>query len=59
MRSILDSIRRLTMVPQGITIVTAAFLPIFAIVSMFPAVPSIIDHFAADPDARWKVPLMV
>ncbi len=59
MRSILDSIRRLTMVPQGITIVTAAFLPIFAIVSMFPAVPSIIDHFSADPDARWKVPLMV
>lgn len=51
--------RRLTMVPQGITIVTAAFLPIFAIVSMFPAVPAIIDHFAADPDARWKVPMMV
>ncbi|QGP81167.1 MFS transporter [Sphingobium sp. CAP-1] len=51
--------RRLTLVPQGITIVTAAFLPIFAIVSMFPAVPAIIDHFAADPDARWKVPMMV
>lgn len=59
MRALIDSIRRLTMIPQGITIVTAAFLPIFAIVSMFPAVPSIIDHFAADPDARWKVPLMV
>lgn len=51
--------RRLTLVPQGITIVTAAFLPIFAIVSMFPAVPAIIDHFAADPDASWKVPMMV
>lgn len=51
--------RRLTMVPQGITIVTAAFLPIFAIVSMFSAVPAIIDHFASDPDARWKVPMMV
>jgi MFS family permease len=55
----IDLFRRLTMVPQGITIVTAAFLPIFAIVSMFPAVPAIIDHFASDPDARWKVPMMV
>ncbi|HEX8446925.1 MAG TPA: MFS transporter [Sphingomonas sp.] len=55
----MESLRRLTMIPQGITIVTAAFLPIFAIVSMFPAVPAIIDHFAADPDARWKVPMMV
>lgn len=59
MRSLFRSLMGLTRIPQGITIVTAAFLPIFAIVSMFPAVPSIIDHFAADPDARWKVPLMV
>lgn len=59
MRSLIDFFRRLTMVPQGITIVTAGFLPIFAIVSMFPAVPAIIDHFAGDPDARWKVPMMV
>lgn len=59
MKSFLEFFRRLTLVPQGITIVTAAFLPIFAIVSMFPAVPSIIDHFAGDPDARWKIPLMV
>jgi len=51
--------RRLTRVPQGITIVVAAFLPIFAIVSMFPAGPGIIGHFAADPAARWKVPLTV
>lgn len=51
--------RRLTLVPQGITIVIAAFLPIFAITSMFPAVPALIDHFVADPAARWKVPMMV
>lgn len=59
MLRLMSFFRRLTLVPQGITIVTAAFLPIFAIVSMFPAVPAIIDHFAADPDARWKVPMMV
>jgi MFS family permease len=59
MLRLLSFFRRLTLVPQGVTIVTAAFLPIFAIVSMFPAVPAIIDHFAADPDARWKVPMMV
>jgi MFS family permease len=45
---------------QGITLVTVAFLPIVAIVSMFPAVPAIIDHFAArDPAAIAKVPAMV
>jgi len=59
MKSLLSFFRRLTLIPQGITIVTAAFLPIFAIVSMFPAVPSIIQHFADNPDARWKVPMMV
>ena len=51
--------RDLTLRPQGITIVAAAFLPIFAIVTMFPIVPSMIAHFASDPDARAKVPLMV
>jgi MFS family permease len=35
------------------------FLPIFAIVSMFPAVPSLIRHFEGDPAGVWKVPLMV
>jgi MFS family permease len=57
--SLIVFFRRLTMVPQGITIVAAGFLPVFAIVSMFPAIPAIIDHFAGDPDARWKVPMMV
>lgn len=50
---------RLTLVPQGITLVAAGFLPIFAIVSMFPIVASMIAHFQTDPDAASKVPLMV
>jgi MFS family permease len=44
---------------QGITLVTVAFLPIVAIVSMFPAVPAIIAHFSGDPAAIVKVPAMV
>jgi MFS family permease len=50
---------RLTLRPQGISLVAAAFLPIFAIVSMFPIVASMIKHFASDPAAASKVPLMV
>lgn len=46
-------------VAQGLTVVIAGFLPMIAIVSMFPAVPSIIDHFHDDPTAGWKVPWMV
>jgi len=54
------SSRRQAGVFQGITLVTVAFLPIVAIVSMFPAVPAIIEHFAArDPAAMAKVPAMV
>lgn len=45
--------------PQGLTVVVAGFLPMIAVVSMFPAVPSIIDHFRDDPTASWKVPWMV
>jgi len=55
----LSTMRRLTLIPQGITIVVSAFLPIFAIVTMLPAVPSLIDHFGSDPAAHWKVPMMV
>jgi MFS family permease len=51
--------RQLTMWPQGVTLVAAGFLPIFAIVSMFPVVASVIRHFADQPDAASKVPLMV
>ena len=59
MRSLLGLFRRLTLIPQGTIIVMSGFLPIFAIVSMFPALPSIIEHFSANPNARELVPLMV
>jgi len=59
MSSLLAVFRRLTLVPQGTILVMAGFLPIFAIVSMFPALPSIIRHFADHPNARELVPLMV
>jgi MFS family permease len=59
MRPLLRVFRRLTLVPQGTIIVMSGFLPIFAIVSMFPALPSIIQHFADNPNARELVPLMV
>lgn len=46
-------------IAQGLTVVIAAFLPIIAIVSMFPAVPALIAHFADDPAAQVKVPSLV
>lgn len=49
----------LTLRPQGIIVVIAAFLPIIAIVAMGPAVPTMIQHFADDPEARSKVPAMI
>ncbi len=51
--------RDLTLRPQGTIIVIAAFLPIIAIVAMGPAVPTMIEHFASDPDARSDVPAMI
>lgn len=51
--------RELTLRPQGVTIVIAAFLPIIAIVAMGPAVPAMIEHFASDPEARAKVPALI
>ena len=59
MSKIFNFFKRLTLVPQGLIIVISAFLPLFAIVSMFPALPSIIDHFKDHPNARDLVPLMV
>lgn len=45
---------------QGMTVIIAGFLPILAIVSMFPAIPAIIGHFApSDQAAGLKVPSMV
>ncbi|WP_219893047.1 hypothetical protein [Aquisediminimonas profunda] len=52
-------LNNLTLRPQGFTLVVAGFLPIFAIVTMFPVVASMIQHFSADPHAAAKVPLMV
>lgn len=49
----------LTLRPQGLIVVIAAFLPIIAIVAMGPAVPTMIAHFAEDPDARGQVPAMI
>lgn len=52
--------RRRPGLPQGLTVIIAGFLPILAIVSMFPAIPAIIGHFApTDPLAGTKVPSMV
>ncbi len=47
-------------IPQGITVILTAFLPILAIVSMFPAVGAMIGHFApTNPNAATIVPSMV
>lgn len=59
MNRIAQFFRELTLRPQGVTIVIAAFLPIIAIVAMGPAVPTMIQHFANDPEARAKVPAMI
>lgn len=59
MNRISQFFRDLTLRPQGMTIVIAAFLPIIAIVAMGPAVPTMIQHFASDPDARRDVPAMI
>jgi MFS family permease len=59
MNAIRNFFAGLTLRPQGAIMVIAGFLPIIAIVSMFPVVPSLIGHFASDPDAKVKVPLMV
>src|SRR5689334_12107155 len=45
--------------PQGITIAVAAFFPIMAIISLAPAVPSILWHFQDAPQAPTLVPLLV
>ncbi len=59
MQALANFYRELTLKPQGVIVVLAAFLPIIAIVAMGPAVPSMIQHFASDPDARAKVPAMI
>jgi MFS family permease len=54
------SAQRTAGIPQGITVVLTGFLPVLAIVSMFPAVGAMIGHFMpTDPTAATKVPSMV
>jgi MFS family permease len=52
-------LRDLTLKPQGITLVIAAFLPIIAITAMVTAVGPMIGHFASDPGARAAVPALI
>lgn len=59
MRFLTDFYKALTLKPQGFTIVVAGFLPVFAIIAMFPVVASIIEHFKDVPDAAIRVPAMV
>lgn len=51
--------KSLTLKPQGFTMIVAGFLPVFAIIAMFPVVAAIIGHFHDDPAAPIKVPAMV
>lgn len=51
--------RSLTLKPQGLTMIVAGFLPVFAIIAMFPVVAAMIGHFKGMPDAAIRVPAMV
>ena len=44
---------------QGLIMVITGFLPILAIVSLAPAVPTLIQHFADVPQAHVLIPLMI
>lgn len=44
---------------QGMTLAIAGFLPVLSILSLAPAVPSLMRHFADIPFATTLVPLMV
>nr|KIS29488.1 hypothetical protein TQ38_28375 [Novosphingobium sp. P6W] len=43
---------------QGVTLAFAGFLPILSILSLAPAIPTIISHFKNVPNAAFLVPLM-
>lgn len=59
MNSLRNYWRDLPLKPQGIIIILAGFLPMIAIVAMGPAVPTLIAHFAGDPNARAQVPALI
>lgn len=44
---------------KGITLVYAQILPVMAIVSLFPAIPKLLQNFAAMPMASLLVPMIV
>ncbi|WP_209439656.1 MFS transporter [Pseudomonas sp. Rh2] len=46
-------------VAQGLIMVLTGFLPILAIVSLAPAVPTLIEHFAPVAHAQVLIPLMI
>lgn len=46
-------------ISQGLTVALAGFFPVMAIVSLAPAVPTILGHFATVPAATTLIPLMV
>ena len=46
-------------IAQGLTIALASFLPVLAIVSLAPAVPSLMGHFKDVPNSQILVPMMV
>lgn len=46
-------------IPQGLVMALTSFLPILAIISLVPAVPSLIQHFDNVPHARTLIPLMI
>lgn len=50
---------RIAGAPQGMTLAVAGFLPVLSILSLAPAVPSVLKHFAGVPHAETLVPLMV
>lgn len=45
--------------PQGLTLAIAGFLPVLTILSLAPAIPSLLQHFAATPHSTVLLPLMV
>lgn len=44
---------------QGLIMAFTAFLPVLAIISLAPAVPTLIKHFSSIPHAQTLVPLML
>lgn len=54
-----SAIDRAAGAPQGLTLAIAGFLPVLTILSLAPAVPSLMGHFAGVPNANILVPLMV